>query len=223
MKPMNRTRIAMWIFALAPLILVAIMYSRLPDQIPTNWGYDGSVAYGSKTTLWWLAGSSPALAVLLTVLPKIDPRKRNYDKFRGLYDGFILSMMLFMLGLVALIISESLNPGRLSVEFLVIAACGLLYVILGNMLPKVKSNFFVGIKTPWALSNSEVWLRTHRLAGYLFFFGGLLTIALAFILHGQALFIALMVITGVITTIPVVMSYVWYRQLEPNTDTNPKT
>jgi len=204
----------MWIFAVAPLILVTLMYDRLPGQIPTTWGLNGEVSYGSKTTLWWLSGMSPVLALLFMSLPKIDPRKKNYNKFRGLYDGFALFMMIFMLGLVSLIVSESLRPGRLSVEFVIIVACGLLFVILGNMLPKVKSNFFIGIKTPWTLSDTEVWNKTHRLAGYLFFFGGLLTIAIAFFLREYALFITFMVITAVIAIIPIVMSYVWFKQLD---------
>lgn len=214
MKKVSKTRIVMWIFAIAPLILVAVMYDRLPDQIPTNWGFNGEVSYGGKTTLWWLSGISPVLAVMFMLLPNIDPRKKNYDKFRGYYDGFALFMMIFMLGLVALIISESLNPGMFSVKFVIVAACGLLFVFIGNMMPKVKSNFFVGVKTPWALSNTEVWNKTHRLAGYLFFFGGLLTIVIAFFLQEYALFIALIVIAVVIVIVPAVMSYVWFRKFK---------
>jgi len=202
----------MWIFAIAPLILVAFMYNRLPDQIPTNWSFNGEISYGSKTTLWWLSGVAPALALLLMLLPRIDPRKKNYEKFRGLYDGFALFMMIFMLGLVALVISESLNPGKFSVEFVIVTACGLLFVFIGNMMPKVKSNFFVGVKTPWALSNSEVWNKTHRLAGYLFFFGGLLTFVISFFLREYALFITLMVIVTVMVIVPTVMSYVWFKK-----------
>jgi len=164
--------------------------------------------------LWWLSGIAPALALLFMLLPKIDPRKKNYEKFRGLYDGFALFMMMFMLGLVALVISESLNPGKFSVEFVIVAACGLLFVFIGNMMPKVKSNFFIGIKTPWALSNTEVWNKTHRLAGYLFFFGGLLTFLIAFFLREYALFITLMVIVAVMAIVPAVMSYVWFEKLK---------
>ena len=214
MKKVSKTRIVMWMFAIAPLILVAVMYHRIPDQIPTNWGFNGEILYGSKTTLWWLSGISPVLAVMLMLLPKIDPRKKNYGKFRGLYDGFALFMMIFMLGLVALVISESLNPGKFSVEFVIVAACGLLFIFIGNMMPKVKSNFFVGIRTPWALSNTEVWNKTHRLGGYLFFFGGLLTFVIAFFLREYALFITLMVIVAVMVIVPTVMSYVWFRKLK---------
>ena len=158
MKKVSKTRIVMWIFAIAPLILVAFMYNRLPDQIPTNWGFNGEISCGSKSTLWWLSGISPVLAVMFMLLPKIDPRKKNYGKFRGLYDGFAL-MMMFMLGLVSLVISESLNPGKFSVEFVIVAACGLLFVFIGNMMPKVKSNFFIGIKTPWALSTPRCGIK----------------------------------------------------------------
>ena len=214
MNKVSKIRIVMWIFAIAPLMLVAVMYNRLPAQVPTNWGFNGEISYGSKSTLWWLAGMSPALAALFMLLPKIDPRKKNYEIFREIYDGFTLFMALFMLGLVALVISESLNPGRLSVELVIVVACGLLFAFIGNMMPKVKSNFFVGVKTPWALSNTEVWNKTHRLAGYLFFFGGLLTVLIAFFLREHALFITLMVIVAIISIVPVVMSYIWFKKLE---------
>jgi len=214
MKKVNKTRIIMCIFAIAPLLLTAFMYNRLPDQVPINWGLDGVVSYRSKSSLWSLSGLSPFLAAALMIVPNIDPRKKNYEKFRGLYDGFALFMMIFMLGLVSIVISESLNPGRLSVEFLVIAACGLVFVFIGNMMPKVKSNFFVGIKTPWSLSNTEVWNKTHRLVGYLFFFGGLLIILIAFFLREYALFITLAVIVAVMTILPVIMSYVWFVRLK---------
>lgn len=214
MKKVNKTRIFMWILAIAPLVLVAMMYSRLPDEIPINWNLsNGEVAYGSKTTLWGLAGISPILAAMFMLLPTIDPRRQNYSKFRGFYDVFALVMMVFMLGLIGLTISEALNPGRISVSTSVTAAVGLLFVFIGNMMPKVKSNFFVGVKTPWALSNTEVWNQTHRLAGYLFFFGGILTIIAAFFLKDIPLLIVLLVVTAVAAIVPIIMSYIWYRKI----------
>ena len=189
------------------------MYRRLPDQVPMNWGLDGEVSYGSRANLWWLAGISPLIALLFTALPKIDPRKKNYSKFKTYFDGFCVVMMIFMLGMVTLVISESLNPGMLSVSVVVVAACGLLFIFIGNMLPKVKNNFFVGVRTPWTLSDAEVWNKTHRLAGFLFFFGGIAIVALAFLLSELALFIAMMVIVGIAAIIPIVMSYIWYRKL----------
>jgi len=163
---------------------------------------------------------SPANAALFMVLPVIDPRKRNIEKFRGFYDAFCLFMMAFMLGVIGIILSESFNPGKLRVEFLVTAGCGLLFVFVGNMMPKFKSNFFAGIRTPWTLSSNEVWQRTHRLAGFAWVSGGVLIIALSFILRNVALYAALLGIIALVTVLPIVMSYIWYQKL-PESEKQP--
>ena len=212
MKKLSKTRVLTWILALAPLAIVAALFSRLPDMIPMHWGLRG-VRYDPKANIWWLAGMSPVLAGLLLVLPKVDPRKQNYEKFRGFYDALCLCIMILMLGVLGLVLSESFNPGRLRVEFVAVALLGLLFVFLGNMMPKIKSTFFVGIRTPWTLSNNEVWNKTHRLGGFLWFFGGLLIFVLGFFLNGVALFAALSAIIAAMVLVPVVMSYVWYRKL----------
>jgi len=181
-------------------------------MIPLNWGIDGEVAHGSRTNILWIAAMGPAILGLLTLVPRIDPRKGNFEKFRGFYDAMCLFVMAFMLVIAAVILSESFFPGRLRVEFATVALCGLLFAFIGNIMPKFRSNFFAGIRTPWTLSSDAVWNRTHRLAGRIWFAGGLLTVLAAFILSGPALFAALMATIAVMTVIPVVMSYVWYRR-----------
>jgi uncharacterized membrane protein len=108
-----------------------------------------------------------------------------------------------------------MNPGRIPVSSAIVAACGLLFAFIGNMLPKFKSNFFAGIRTPWTLSSDEVWQKTHRLAGFMWFFAGILIIALSFFMRGTefALYTAMMIITAVIAVIPLVMSFIWYQKL----------
>jgi len=216
MKKISIIRICIWLLALAPIILVAVLYSRLPETIPMNWGLSGEPSRGHKAHIWWLAGLSPAIAGLFMLLPKIDPRGKNYEKFRGFYDAFALFMMLFLLGIVGMILSESFNPGRIQVHFVVIAFLGILFIFLGNMLPKFKSNFFAGIKTPWTLSNNEVWNKTHRLAGFLFFFGGVLITVLNFFISGTLMFVILLGILAVMVLVPIIMSYKWYQKLVEN-------
>ncbi|MDR2909077.1 MAG: SdpI family protein [Oscillospiraceae bacterium] len=212
MKNLGKTKAITWILAFTPLILTLFFYGRLPEQIPTNWGISGSVeAYGPKSTLFIIAGLSPVMALTKSVLPAIDPRRRNYKKFRGFYEGFYLVMMLFLLGLNCMVISESLNPGRLSVSSLVAGGCGLVFAFLGNMMPKVKSNFFVGVRTPWALSDTEVWNKTQRLGGQLFFFGGILLVICAALLEGGALFAVTMAVAFLAALVPAAMSFFWYR------------
>jgi uncharacterized membrane protein len=221
----NRIRVLTLITALAPVIITAIVYNRLPDLIPMNWGFDGRVSYDAKVNIWWIAGMSPAIALLFLAIPKIDPRKKNYEKFRGFYDGFCLFMMLFLLGMTIIIISEALTPGRIAVSTVIVASTGLLFIFLGNMMPKIKNNFFVGIRTPWTLSSVEVWNKTHRLGGYLWFFAGFLIVALSFLMreHEVALYVTFMAIVFVIAILPAVMSYVWYQKLPESEEIEPKS
>ena len=213
MNKISKARLIMWVLALAPAIIVAVLYNSLPDMIPMHWNARGEVRYDPKMHIWIMAMASPAIAALFMLLPKIDPRKENYEKFREYYDRFALFIMLFMLGVLGLILSESFNPGRLRVDNVVLAVCGLLFMFLGNMMPKLKSNFFIGIRTPWTISNADVWHKTHRLAGFLWFFGGLLVLASSFILSGTPLFAMLTVTVAAMTFIPIVMSYLWYKGL----------
>ena len=119
MKTSKTLLIFIWALALAPVVIIAAVYGSLPDMIPMHWSADGAVRYDPKVNIWWLAGFSPFMAALLMLLPKIDPLKKNYEKFRGFYDSFVIVMMIFMLGIIGLILSESFNPGRLQVDFLV--------------------------------------------------------------------------------------------------------
>lgn len=202
----------MWALSLLPVLLAAVFYNQLPDQIPTNWGFDGDVTYGPKSTIWMLSGMAPLFGIALPLLQRIDPRKNNYRKFLGNFYMFLIVLMLFMTLMVGVTISESIYPGRITVYKVITVAMGALFLLIGNMMPKFKSNFFVGIKNPWTLSNTEVWNRTHRIAGYCWVVGGLLIILLALVLSEKVLFAAFMTVIVVMVGIPTVLSYLWYRR-----------
>ncbi|MPM26009.1 Immunity protein SdpI [bioreactor metagenome] len=208
----KRTIIITWLLALLPLAAVAVLYGRLPGRIPTHWDINGTVTYGSKSTIWMVAGLSPLMTVLFGVLPKIDPRRKNYAKFQEYYDGFRIVMLLFLLVLTGVILSESLSPGHISVGRVISICVGILFVYIGNILPKIKNNFFMGIKTPWTLSDPDVWNRSNRLGGRLFFWFGLAFAVGGLFLPETANFVILMIGVVAISALPTLMSYVWYRQ-----------
>jgi len=58
---------------------------------------------------------------------------------------------------------------------------GLLFIVLGNYLGKIKMNWFMGIRTPWTMSSENVWNKTHRFGGKMFILAGLLMIAQIFL------------------------------------------
>ncbi len=194
----------------------AAVYGILPEQIPTSWDFNGNVEYGSRMTLWMLVGIQVMIGIMQAVCPKIDPRKRNYARFSGYYDGFFLLMQGVLMVMWGIIVLEALQPGQVRTDKVVMILLGIMFLFIGNMLPKVKSNFYVGFRTPWALSDQEVWHKTQRLGGKTMFTGGILLLLAGIFSGGQQKGAALMwIFLGILilsTGIPSVMSYLWWRK-----------
>ena len=206
--------LAMWLLALLPLVLVAVFYSRLPDQVPMHWGFDGEInRYGSKNELWLIGALGPLFALLFQFLPRLDPKRRNYEKFQTYYEAFSLVLVAFIAVMMGVALLESFRPGTLSMGRVVSALVGLLFLFVGNLMGKVKPNFFMGIRNPWTLSNPDVWNRAHRLGGGLFFLTGLVTVVSAILLPEPVTFAVLMAGTLLTALIPTVMSYFWYKKV----------
>ena len=210
----SRRNIAlMWVVSLVPLMILTVIYGKMPETVPTSFGFDGTInAYGPKSTLWMLAGMGPLLALLFQFMPKIDPRKRNYEKFQKYYDSFAIFMELFLLGTSCLIFTEILRPGTVSIGRAVTVLVCLLLILMGNMMGKIKHNYFFGIKTPWTLADPDVWNRTHRAGGRMWFVIGVVLLPCCLLLPERVFFILLM--AGILgsTAVLLVLSYLWYRQ-----------
>lgn len=152
----------------AVFVFSAIVYNRLPDEMPLHWNLEGEVdRYGSRFTGAFLM---PAIALglwlMLTVAPKIDPRRANYEKFRGTYDLVVYGTVMMLLVIHVLILGSVLG-WPVSIRRVVPGMIGVLLLIIGNVLPRARSNWWMGVRTPWTLSNEVVWAKTHRVAGYL--------------------------------------------------------
>lgn len=167
-----------------PLAIIAVafaasaaVYPNLPQRIPTHWNSSGEVDRWMGRP--WGAFLLPLILVaqlgLFNVLPLVDPRGANYTKFKGTYDTLIITLMIFMLGVHLLILAAALGVG-IPITRIVPAGMGILFIVLGNLMPRMRPNWFVGIKTPWTLSSDRVWDRTHRFGGRLFVVVGALIV-----------------------------------------------
>ena len=197
---------------LLPLAMVAVFWNRLPAQVPIHWSMNGTVdSYAGRVSLWGLAALNPLIAVLMAVMPRLDPKRGNYVKFEGSYFTFRLIVALLLDGVMAITITESLRPGTVSVGLCTQLMVGLMLVLIGNMMPKFRQTWFCGIKNAWTLSSERIWTRTHRLGGYSYFLAGLICMACAFL---PAPWNFALTLGSVLTAalLPFVMSYVWYRQ-----------
>lgn len=215
MKRIPKMQILVWVLAIVPIILTAVFYPRLPASIPMQWNFGGEVGYEPKWHLFIIAALAPLFAILFPLIPKIDPRRKSYDKFAPSYLLFQVMMMLFIILMVGIVLIESLHPGSVRVGRTIRLFLGVLFAVIGNMMPKFRQNYFCGIKTPWTYADEVVWTRTHRLAGRLMFAAGLLGIVSAFLPGDVLMAIVFFVPLIISVVVPVLMSYIWYRQRHP--------
>jgi len=195
-----------------PFAYLAYLWNSLPDKVPMHYNYTGEVdRYGSKMELLLIPILLPLLTFLLMKLvPKIDP-KDKLKEMGGKYDKLTLILVGFMSALAFYIIYTAANPAKLQISMISVLI-GALLINLGNFMKTIKENYFVGIRTPWTLEDTEIWKATHKQAGYLMMIGGaLLTITPLFI-PNQYSFAFLITVVLSATLIPTINSYLLYRK-----------
>jgi len=195
---------------------------QLPaDNIPVHWNANGVAdRFASKSEaqfhLWLLPVASFLSAVLLAVLPNLEPMRENLLKSRKAYNviwSAAMIMMLFLHAGICRMMVRTTGQDMASKEFarVVIAASAILFILIGNYLPKTRQNWFLGIRTPWTLSSEFTWEKTHRLAGRLFMLAGFISLIGAFVLHGISLVYMLLGVTGGAVLTSFIYSYLVYR------------
>ena len=168
---MKGRTITFFIFAIvaAAFIISLIFLPKMPDKMASHWNERGEVdGYMSKTTCMFLM---PLIMLgqigLLYAIAQIDPMRKNIRKFFVYYEGFILLITGFLLAIHLFMIAWNLGV-RFSINVFISLALGILFFVLGAIMPKLKPNWFMGIRTPWTLSNETVWKKTHELGGIVF-------------------------------------------------------
>lgn len=169
-------------------------YGALPDgQIPVHWNAQGTAdSFAGRDTallyLLMLPGATLLVALILAAAPLIDPFRDNLRRSAKAYVaiwGATMVLMTALTGGIAVMMTRDAS-GSGSNEFVrfVMAGCGLLFIVIGNYLPKTRKTFFLGIRTPWTLTSDYAWEKTHRLVGPLYILAGLIGIVIAFTLPG---------------------------------------
>ncbi len=202
-----------------PFLIVAIavaaslaVFSRLPDTIAIHWGSEGEVN-GTSPRLFG-AFVVPLIlvfvAVLMRVLPLIDPRGASYPKFAGGFEAMFVSVMLLLLMMHLALLAAGLGY-PVAMDRLAPIGIGGLFIALGNLMPRARPNWFIGVRTPWTLSSDRVWEKTNRLAGYVMVSTGIILLTLG--LAGAPFLPAVMgPVIGAAALSLVVYSYVEWRR-----------
>lgn len=210
MKKNSKEMLLSTILCLLPIVFGIVVYNKLPQEIPTKWYADGTTGqYMSKAvTVFALPMGMAVVNMLVHFCMNTDPKRKNIEgvlRTIGKWFSPVLSILLVPCSLLWGLGYE------IPIERIVPILIGLLFLIIGNYLPRCRRNYTQGIKTPWTLNSDENWRKTHHLAGYLWIFGGLLMMLLAFapeIMVKVGVVLLLVLTAG----IPFVYSYTLYRK-----------
>lgn len=208
----NKSSVYNFLIIIAAFLVGILAYDKLPESIPMHWNFAGEIdGYGSKFIGVFM---SPVIMLALWLgmmyLPKIDPKKENYKKFDKSYR-VIQSILLIFFFIIQIMVIFSAMGYEVTVNKVMPIVMGILMVLIGNYLPKAKSNFFYGIKTPWTLSSEVSWKKTHRLGGKLFVLSGLISIVSQFIFNVNIAGVIFFVSTFIAAIVPTVASYFYAK------------
>ncbi|MBU5263543.1 SdpI family protein [Bacillus atrophaeus] len=173
-----------YLFSVVIIVLTVLTwvftYSSLPNNLVTHWGINGNADdYSSKfNAMMTFIGIMIIQYILMVIIPKIDP-KNNYKTFKRPYMAIFNTMfaVLFIINLITILTGLGYD---LPIPYLGSFVLGAIFMVFGNFIQKVKPNFFLGIRTPWTLSNERVWKDTHRVSSKLFVLAGVIIMLTAF-------------------------------------------
>ena len=204
----KRTIIITSIVALLPVLVGLLFWNRLPDPMATHFGFDNKADgfSGKALAVFGIPLFLLAMHILVAFVTSADPRKQNISPK-------IYRMVLWIIPVVSLFAAATVYPYNLGIElnigFIAMLLMGMLFLVIGNFLPKARQNYTIGVRVPWTLANEENWNRTHRLAGHIWVVAGILMILAAF--AGNIGMIAFFVLTFAAALVPIVYSF-WLHQ-----------
>lgn len=197
------------IIILLPILIGLVLWGELPDKMPTHWNAEGVVdGWSSKGfAVFGLPLFLLAVHWVCLLATNADPKKQNHtDK--------ILGIVLWICPIVSLMMLVLVYGTALGMEFkvdkIMLILMGLMFIIIGNYLPKCKQNYTIGIKVPWALNDEENWNKTHRMGGKLWVITGIVTMLCMF-LPANIMVVVFLVILFMAVMVPTVYSYILHR------------
>lgn len=209
MKKINKEFLMTALVIALPMVIGAIFWNQLPEKIPTHFGIDGQ-ADGYSSKLFTLF-AFPALFLLFQIICLASFEKESVKvnipaKMRRFYT--------WLIPILSLIIQGSIYANALgfikSGPTLVTTFLAIVFIVIGNYLPKIQRNPTVGIRIPWTLSDDKNWYKTHRMTGKLWVIGGLIILLESFI--QVALPYVMGVVIAIMIVVPIVYSFILSRK-----------
>ncbi len=172
---MNKSKLFILVTIISFIISLAVIM-QLPEVVPNHWNMAGEIdGYGSRWGLIFLAVMPFIIYVGMGFTRKIDPKKEKLDKRPEVYEFFRVMTSSVFIVVNAIILIGTCNPS-INVSTLMMLVLGGMLILMGNYMPRIPHNYFLGFRIPWAIDNEKVWIYTQRIGGRAMVFSGIVMI-----------------------------------------------
>lgn len=206
----NKTLIISTILCIIPMIFSILLYNKLPEKIPTHFNINGEVdSYGSKLFVCILLPIILCIVnILLNIILNNEPKKQNHNETLLNISKFIIPLMSLIFIPSSILISLGFN---INIAIIAPIFISIIFILIGNYLPKCRPNYTMGIRLPWTLNNENNWIKTHRLSGFLWVISGLILLLTTLINKNLSFYV--LIISIILTVIiPCIYSFILYKK-----------
>ncbi|MDP1510116.1 SdpI family protein [Paenibacillus sp. CMAA1739] len=200
------------LIALSPAIGAILLYDQLPNVLASHFTFNNTAdRYMSKSGAMIMLVLLGLVPLVIRLARHMDPNRANYEKFSKAYEVTRagVSVVLAVAGWGMLLYNLNI---QVQMNAIILGLIGLMLMVMGNYMTQVQPNYTFGIRTPWTLSNPEVWRKTHRFGGPMMMLGGASALVAAWIggMAGIVIFLTVLIISVIS---PVLYSFLLYRKL----------
>lgn len=210
-----KKKLVFYILMFLPLAAVLIALQFLPDRIPAHYGFDGQVTrWGSKYEALIFPAMTVLLGVIMLALAKFSSKQEgsgsNNERVCLAVD--IASMTLLNAMTAYFLYTDfhavqNLSTMALDVNQMMFGLLGIAMVVLGNIMPKLRMNSAVGLRTAWSMKNETTWKKSQRFGGISFIAGGAAIVVMCFFTKGAACFLWAMAVLVVLVAVDIGCTY----------------
>lgn len=209
-KKLNITLILSCILCISPSILSIFLYKNLPESLPIHFNFNGEAdLYGNKFLVCFVLPFIFCIFNLFLILiSNKDPNEKYQNKSLLNIVKFIIPALCVITVSISILKSLGFN---IKIEIILPIIVSIIFILIGNYLPKCKQNYTIGIKLPWTLKDRNNWIKTHRFSGFLWVLSGIILLIMTFIYKNiLPYFLILLISSTLILTI--LYSFLIYKK-----------
>ena len=168
---MKIRKIVYFILMFLPLAVILIALPYLPEKIPAHYGFDNQVdRWGNKYEALLFPIISLLMGYFLLGMAKLAAKQEEHgenNKNVTIIMGILVLILLNALNVYSLYTSfnkvENLSFVSLDIGQLVFGIIGMLMIVTGNLMPKLRMNAVIGLRTHWSMKNEVTWKKSQHI------------------------------------------------------------